>query len=141
MEQGRGLVNLGSPVTVGLSTVPHGRWRLDLSGQANHAGTTRLEDRYDPMLTVADVIITARRSAAAQSCVATVGKVVVEPNGVNSIRSSVLAWLDARGEKEADVRRVAEAVGRVDGQISEESFTAATAFDPDLRDRLGHRPR
>ena len=29
---------------------PHGRWRFDFRGEANHAGTTRLDDRRDPML-------------------------------------------------------------------------------------------
>ena len=31
---------------------PHGRWRFDFAGEANHAGTTRLADRRDPMLTL-----------------------------------------------------------------------------------------
>ena len=136
VEQGRGLIDLDSPVAVASSILPHGRWRLDLIGEANHAGTTRLQDRRDPMLTLAEVIGTARTSAAARGCVATVGKLQVEPNAINAIPSRVLAWLDARGQDEAEVRRVAAAVGRVGGEISEESFTTATLFDPDLRDRL-----
>jgi len=45
VEQGRGLIDLGRAVAVGSSIWPHGRWRIDLDGEANHAGTTRLEDR------------------------------------------------------------------------------------------------
>ena len=42
VEQGRGLVDrLDRPVGVGTAIWPHGRWRLDLPGEANHAGTTR----------------------------------------------------------------------------------------------------
>ncbi len=37
----------------GRSIWPHGRWRIELPGEANHAGTTRLEDRRDPMLAYA----------------------------------------------------------------------------------------
>ncbi len=136
VEQGRSLVELGRPVAVGSSIWPHGRWRLDLVGEANHAGTTRLADRNDPMLTLAEVIVAARRAAEARGCVATVGKVRVQPNGVNAIPSRVTAWLDARGPREAAVREVAAAVGAVGGAIAEESFTAATAFDPELVERL-----
>src|SRR3954470_22915593 len=53
VEQGRGLVDLDRPVAVATSIWPHGRWRLDLPGEGNHAGTTRLEDRDDPMLALA----------------------------------------------------------------------------------------
>ena len=40
VEQGRALVDLGHPVGVGSDIWPHGRWRVDLPGEANHAGTT-----------------------------------------------------------------------------------------------------
>ncbi|MGF7236189.1 MAG: allantoate amidohydrolase, partial [Frankia sp.] len=111
VEQGRGLADLGRPVAVGSSIWPHGRWRLDLEGEANHAGTTRLADRHDPMLDLAHVVTTARTSAGVLGCVATVGKIQVIPNGVNAIPSRVTAWLDARGPVEDDVRSVVRAVG------------------------------
>jgi beta-ureidopropionase / N-carbamoyl-L-amino-acid hydrolase len=137
VEQGRGLIELGRPVAVGSVIRPHGRWRIDLDGQANHAGTTRLKDRSDPMLDLATVIQAARAAAAAQGCVATVGKVRVEPNGVNAIPSRVTAWLDARGPDEAEVRAVVESVGvRSGGLAVQESWTPETVFDVPLADRL-----
>lgn len=137
VEQGRGLADLDRPVAVGASINPHGRWRLDLVGEANHAGTTRLVDRHDPMLVLAEVIATARRSAHTYGAVATVGKVVVEPNGINAIPSLVRAWLDARGPVAADVRRVAADVAAAAGTAAaEESFTDQTDFAPDLAQRL-----
>jgi N-carbamoyl-L-amino-acid hydrolase len=137
VEQGRGLIDLGAPVAVASAIRPHGRWRLELAGEANHAGTTLLVDRHDPMLDLAQVILTARSAAAERGCVATVGKVRVRPNGVNAIPSAVTAWLDARGPVADDVRAVAEAVGVAGRTVAEEeSFTPATVFDADLRDRL-----
>jgi len=137
VEQGRGLVDLGRPVAVGSAIWPHGRWRLDLDGEANHAGTTRLEDRRDPMLDLATTVLAAREAAQAHGCLATVGKVRVEPNGVNAIPSRVTAWLDARGEDEAAVRAVVAAVGRRSGSTAnEESWTAETVFDVSLVKRL-----
>src|SRR5450756_610242 len=137
IEQGRGLIDLGRPVAVASSSLPHGRWRIDLEGEANHAGTTRLEDRHDPMLALATTVLAARAAASEHGCVATVGKVRVEPNGVNAIPSRVTAWLDARGPGEAGVRAVVEAVGRQSGAIAvEESWTPETAFDAALAQRL-----
>ena len=137
VEQGRALADLQRPVAVGSSIWPHGRWRFDLGGEANHAGTTRLADRDDPMLVLADVITAARHSAAHRGCVATVGKVQVHPNGVNAIPSAVTAWLDARGPHENGVRGVVSDVSGVARALAvEESFTTDTTFDPDLAARL-----
>jgi len=137
VEQGRGLIDRGRPVAVGSVIRPHGRWRIDLEGEANHAGTTRLEDRHDPMLDLATTVLAAREAAEVHGCVATLGKVRVEPNGVNAIPSRVTAWLDARGPGEAEVRAVVEAVGRQSGSTAvEESWTPETVFDIPLAQRL-----
>jgi beta-ureidopropionase / N-carbamoyl-L-amino-acid hydrolase len=137
VEQGRALDGLGAPVGVAESIWPHGRWRLDLRGRADHAGTTRLADRDDPMLALAAVVQEARAAAERRGALATVGKLRVEPNGVNAIPSAVTAWLDARGPAEDAVRAVVADVGGAAGVAPvEESWTPSTAFDPSLRDRL-----
>jgi N-carbamoyl-L-amino-acid hydrolase len=140
VEQGQGLVDLDSPVAVGSAIWPHGRWRADLPGQANHAGTTRLADRHDPMLAYARLVLAARDSAERHASVATCGKVTVRPNGVNAIPSHVTAWLDARGPEPGDVRatvaELAELVTVAGGTFAEESWTDRTPFDAGLRDRL-----
>src|SRR5664280_1046317 len=137
IEQGRALIDLGRPVAVGSSIWPHGRWRITLDGEANHAGTTRLEDRHDPMLELAATVLAARAAATELKCVATVGKVAVEPNGVNAIPSRVTAWLDARGPDEAGVRAVVVNVGAESRRRPvEESWTPETPFDVPLAQRL-----
>jgi N-carbamoyl-L-amino-acid hydrolase len=138
VEQGRGLVDLAQPVAVGSGIWPHGRWRMELPGQANHAGTTRLVDRHDPMLAYAQAILLARASAHRHGVVATCGKVAVEPNGVNAIPSRVTAWLDSRGLDPAKVRAVvADLNTLVSGHGgTEESWTPPTEFDAALRARL-----
>lgn len=137
VEQGRALDDLGAPVGVAESIWPHGRWRLDLRGRADHAGTTRLADRDDPMLALAAVVLEARAAAERRGALATVGKVRVEPNGVNAIPSAVTAWLDARGPAEDAVRALVGDAGAAAGtEPVEESWTPSTSFDPELRDRL-----
>jgi N-carbamoyl-L-amino-acid hydrolase len=148
VEQGRALVDLAQPVAVGTDIWPHGRWRLDFPGEANHAGTTRLEDRHDAMLGFAGAVLAAREAATTHGCVATVGKVAVTPGGVNAIPSAVTGWLDARGSSPRAVRRavadVRSMVEQVGGVVSEESWTASTPFDEALAARLqvvlGHVP-
>lgn len=63
VEQGRSLDLTGDPVGIASAIWPHGRWRFDFRGEANHAGTTRLVDRRDPMLTYAETVLAARREA------------------------------------------------------------------------------
>jgi len=138
IEQGIGLADLGRPVAVGSGIWPHGRWRFTLDGEANHAGTTRLADRHDPMLGLAAAIMCARELAGRNGVLATCGKVVVEPNGVNAIPSRVTGWLDARG---ADPRSVRAMVGEFaaalpTGSLAQESWTDATPFDSYLVSRL-----
>jgi N-carbamoyl-L-amino-acid hydrolase len=140
VEQGRALVHLDQPVAVASAIWPHGRFRIELPGEANHAGTTQLADRRDPMLAYAQLVLEARDAAKRHDSLATCGKVRVEPNGVNAIASQVTAWVDARGAVERDVRatvadvtRMAESAG---GSVIEESWTDETAFDVLLRERI-----
>jgi beta-ureidopropionase / N-carbamoyl-L-amino-acid hydrolase len=133
VEQGRGLVDLGAAIGVGTAIWPHGRWRVELVGEANHAGTTRLADRHDPMLDYARLVLAARDAAERQGAVATCGKVRVEPNGVNAIPSRVTAWVDARAPRADAVRRVIASLG---APAAEESWTDETEFDRPLRERV-----
>jgi N-carbamoyl-L-amino-acid hydrolase len=151
VEQGRALADPDaydqstSAVGVGSDIWPHGRWRVDIPGTANHAGTTRLEHRDDAMLKQAALVLATRAAATRHGCLATVGKVRVEPGAVNAIASHVTLWLDARGADEAAVRRV---VADVEGAalphgatVTEESWTATTRFDADLVQRLAATSR
>ncbi|MFD6139761.1 allantoate amidohydrolase [Promicromonospora sp. NPDC060271] len=150
VEQGRYLADLpadeAAPVAVGAAIWPHGRWRVDLAGEANHAGTTPLAHRHDPMLDLARLITDVRAAAEHAGALATLAKVQVEPNGVNAIPSRVRAWIDARAETEDAVRTVLAALaGPLDApdlgpaggwSPVEESWTPATVFDPALAARL-----
>jgi beta-ureidopropionase / N-carbamoyl-L-amino-acid hydrolase len=137
IEQGRALIDTEHRVAVASSIWSHGRWRLEIQGEANHAGTTRLQDRHDPMLGLAEVTQAARRSADTHGCLATIGRVQVRPNAVNAIPSRVDAWLDARAPAEHEVRVVAAEVAAAGKTTAvEESFTPTTHFSSSLRDRI-----
>ena len=148
IEQGRALVDLDAPIGIGSSIKPHGRWRFSFEGQANHAGTTRLEDRRDPMLPFAAAVLRARELAAERGGVATFGRVQVEPNATNAVPSNVTAWLDARGPNQEIVDEIVEGVLKVadararDEQmtvtVTAESVSTVVTFSAEVRSRL-HR--
>jgi N-carbamoyl-L-amino-acid hydrolase len=136
-ETVRGLAGLERAVGVASEIWPHGRWRIDLEGRADHAGTTALVDRDDPMLALAELVLAARSSAQRHDALATVGKVEVRPNAVNAIASSVTAWLDARGADEDRVRATVAALAGTQGvQAVLESWTGRTGFDAALSRRV-----
>lgn len=147
VEQGRYLADTEYAVAIGEQIWPHGRWRLTFRGAADHAGTTELTDRHDPMLAFASSVLQARHSATQLGARATVGKAQVRPNGTNAIPSEVTAWLDARAADEGTVRALVEEVALAarwraeqDGvtlDVTEESWSPAVAFAPDLSARLG----
>lgn len=146
VEQGRALAPLGHAVAIAESIWPHGRWRLDFTGVADHAGTARFADRRDPMLPYASTVLAARRAAAERGALATFGKVIAEPGGANGVPSAVHAWLDARAPEEAVLRdtvtTVCSAAERaaaeqgVSFSVRQESATPVVRFDRDLRGRI-----
>jgi len=169
VEQGRALVDRDAAVGLGSQIWPHGRYRFDLTGEANHAGTTAMMDRRDPMITYANVALVANQVARAlgvrathppgyQSgyearrpgeARATFGRVEVTPNGTNAVPSRVRAWLDARAADEATLEQLvrtvheqAKAVAKsehTEVEMTAESVSPATVFDPELANRLATR--
>jgi beta-ureidopropionase / N-carbamoyl-L-amino-acid hydrolase len=140
IEQGRGLIDLGRAVAVGNGLWAHGRWRIEIPGEANHAGTTRLSDRRDAVIGCSHAVLAARAAAEAHGTLATVGKISIQPGGVNAIASSVTAWLDARAAGEPALRAtLAQIEAEVAGSgavVTKESWTPQTSFDDALVSRL-----
>ena len=146
VEQGRDLVDRGAAVGVASGIWPHGRYRYEFRGSADHAGTTRMEDRADPMLTYAMTALAANKQARLAQQRATFGRLDVIPNSTNSVPSGVTAWLDARASSSSSLEQL---VGAIERQASErasrdgtsltvtpESVSDAVTFSPDLASRI-----
>ena len=146
IEQGKALVEMGAPVGVASAIWPHGRWRMDFTGDGDHAGTTRMADRHDPMMTFAYTVLAANKEARLAGALATVARVEVEPNATNAIPSLVRGWLDARAEDtptldrlvDAVLKRAVERAGRDGTQVvvEPESVSPEVAFDVPLSARM-----
>ncbi|MGH3587813.1 MAG: allantoate amidohydrolase [Pseudonocardia sp.] len=146
VEQGRDLVDRDAPVGVASAIWPHGRYRFEFTGEANHAGTTRMEDRKDPMLSYAMTALAANKQARLAGSRATFGRVDVQPNGTNAVPSRVTGWLDARAETTEGLESMLDEIGRLAGEradrdgtllvVTTESFSSVVNFDPALARRI-----
>jgi N-carbamoyl-L-amino-acid hydrolase len=146
IEQGRALADLDAALGIAGGIWPHGRWRLDFAGRADHAGTAALADRRDPMIPYAATVLAAREAAVEHGARATIGKVIAEPGAANAVCSAVRAWLDVRAPDgrtlEDTVDQILAAAGqesganRVEMTSRPESFSPEVEFDPELAGRL-----
>jgi beta-ureidopropionase / N-carbamoyl-L-amino-acid hydrolase len=155
VEQGRGLVERAAPVGLASTILAHGRWRFRFTGEANHAGTTPLRDRHDPMLPACGLVLTARQAAAqVPHGRATVGRLVPNPGGTNVIPSTVDVWLDARAPQGTHTRLMVDRIITQARQqaaeegcrmtVTEESYSDTMRLDRtlagELSDLLGGVP-
>ena len=145
VEQGRLLHDADPYAVIGIGSqiVAHGRWRMTLTGEGNHAGTTRPGDRHDPMIPAAAAILAARRALSLhEGAVATIGRMQPIPGGTNVIASSVNAWMDVRfGSAAQTAGLVDEIVSAVREEaelegcslvVHRESLSDQVMFDPAL---------
>ncbi|MBW4042318.1 MAG: allantoate amidohydrolase [Acidobacteria bacterium] len=147
IEQGRGLADRGAPIALASGILAHGRWRIAITGRGDHAGTTRMADRADPVVAAARVILQVEAAAlAAPGARATVGRVEAVPGGTNVIASRVDLSLDVRAGDGAAVRALVariEESGSLEAArngcgfaIERSSWSDEVVFDVPLREEL-----
>jgi allantoate deiminase len=104
IEQGPVLARAGAPLGVVSGIVGYARGELVFRGRAGHAGTTPMDGRDDALVEAAAAVLRIREEARAiPEAVATVGRIEVEPGGVNVIPSIARISIDARAP---DVERL-----------------------------------
>jgi beta-ureidopropionase / N-carbamoyl-L-amino-acid hydrolase len=98
IEQGPKLDEAGIPIGVVSSIVGLGGGVVEFRGRADHAGTTPMTSRQDPMRAAAEIITALPGIAASVSdaAVATCGRVDTVPGGANVVPSLVRVTLDFR---------------------------------------------
>jgi N-carbamoyl-L-amino-acid hydrolase len=166
VEQGRALADLGQPVAIATSILAHGRWALRFAGEGNHAGTTAMAGRRDPVAAAARTVLAARDLALAAdqapadnskthagagtgpaaAARATVGQAELIPGGTNVIASVATLSLDCRAGDDASLDALVAAIADAAGQaasaegctvtISQASLSPLVEFDAGLRARI-----
>jgi acetylornithine deacetylase/succinyl-diaminopimelate desuccinylase-like protein len=129
-EQGPRLALAGAPLAVVTGIVGYVRGERVVEGKAGHAGTTPMDVRADALVEAAGQILRIRDVARSiEGAVATVGRVEVEPGGVNVVPGRVRFTIDARAP---DEDRLARLVGELDldaGRAVQPTTFAGIAVD------------
>ena len=98
IEQGAILEREGYPIGI-VSTITGSRWlRVRVSGRQDHAGTTPMDLRRDPVAGAAHMIerVTAAATRMGRPAVATVGRIAANPGSVNVVPGWCEFTIDAR---------------------------------------------
>jgi beta-ureidopropionase / N-carbamoyl-L-amino-acid hydrolase len=111
IDQSRDVAAAGKPAGVVTRLAARMRVQAELTGRADHAGTTPREDRHDALAAAARVIVRADAEAAQRlGMVFTASRLEVEPNAPTTVPSLARLWLDARAPVAEAVTSWREAV-------------------------------
>ena len=107
IEQGKRLLERKIPV--GVVTAITGIYReiVVVSGEANHAGTTLMEDRNDALTASAEIVLALEkvcRNHPASEVVGTVGRMVISPNAANIIPEKAQFVVEIRGKSREEIQ-------------------------------------
>ncbi len=111
------------------------RWmEVTITGAANHAGATPMDQRHDAVLAAAKFIVAINDAIRGEPGrqVATVGRVVATPNTTNVIAGQVVMTIDLRDLDTAKLTRfqaVFERLAREIGTATETAFTFRKLVD------------
>ncbi|WP_205762862.1 M20 family metallo-hydrolase [Aneurinibacillus aneurinilyticus] len=108
IEQGKRLEQQNISVASVDKIVGIYRDKMTVIGEANHAGTTMMEHRFDALTAAAEMVLIAEKMAREdpKDTVCTVGKFDIFPNAANIIPGKVEFVLEVRGETEEDIQQL-----------------------------------
>jgi len=148
VEQGPGLWNNDQPVAVVGAIAGRKQYRLTVKGVANHAGSTRMSDRFDALAGAGEVIVAMERLARelAHDSVITVGQISCKPNAMNVIAEEATLTIDFRspsmdvlGRGDVLIRKQIDAISdhrRLTYELDDVEFHPALAMDERVCARL-----
>jgi len=136
IEQGPVLEAEGVEIGVVTSIVGLRGYRVRLTGEANHAGTTPMGLRRDAFVGAARIALELRDAARSREAVtANVGKIAVEPGGANVVPGLAEFTIDVRATTTADMVELEAVVGEIVARVAEEEglevdLLASFSLDP-----------
>lgn len=116
IEQGPILEAKQKPIGVVTSIAAPSRFKVTVTGQADHSGTTPMEMRKDALVAAAEIIIAVEKCCRRYSdmnkgrVVGTVGAIKVEPGVINAVPGRAELSVDIRSITAAAKNRVTELV-------------------------------
>jgi N-carbamoyl-L-amino-acid hydrolase len=148
IDQTQDLERLGEPAGAVRAMAARMRLAVVLTGRADHAGTTRRDERADALHAAARLILAADELAGSdRDFLVTATRILAEPNAFTTIPGRVRLWIDARtpdGDRLAAWRE--ELAGHagtlgVECELTTASQSPALQFDEKVRTALGDLPQ
>ncbi|MDX2183001.1 MAG: Zn-dependent hydrolase [Gemmatimonadaceae bacterium] len=120
IEQGGRLEQAGRQIGVVEGIVGLHWLQVTVTGMANHAGATPMDQRQDALLAAARFTVAVNEEVrrAAGRTVATVGRLVVSPNTTNIIPAQVVLTVDLRDLEAATIARFAQRFRQLGAEIA-----------------------
>ncbi|MDZ4673577.1 MAG: hydantoinase/carbamoylase family amidase, partial [Gemmatimonadota bacterium] len=141
IEQGGLLEQAGLQVGVVQGIIGLRWFEVTIEGFSNHAGTTPMDQRQDAMLAAARFIVAVNEAVRSEPGrqVATVGRVIAEPNTRNVIPGRVTLTIDLRDLDPAKLTRFSAAFERIGREVGVATrttfaFRQVTSSAPALAD-------
>lgn len=122
IEQGRVLETAGCPLGIVEAIASPHRYRLTVSGRADHSGATPMDMRRDALCGASEIILAAEsigKRYAPRQVVATVGNIEAVPNVMNVIAGKAVLLLDVRGSEVISVKQAAGDILREADEIAQ----------------------
>lgn len=144
IEQGKRLESANIPIGIVDNIVGIYRDQLKITGVANHAGTTMMQDRTDALTAASEVVLAVEDVLRDQDsdAVATVGKFDVSPNAANIIPGKVELIIEIRSRSAKERRHVRDKMYECFEEIAKKRNVAINInnildqqecdFDPDI---------
>jgi beta-ureidopropionase / N-carbamoyl-L-amino-acid hydrolase len=103
-------------------------WEATVSGIANHAGTTPMDQRHDALVSAAELVLAVNAAAMASPGhqVATVGRIRAEPGAPNVIPGKVVLSVEVR---DLDGKRIQAVFERISSRAAEIARTRGTSIE------------
>ncbi len=127
IEQGPVMERSGARLGIVSAIAGQRRFGVSVEGVAGHAGTVPMAGRADALCAASEMVLAVERAALdAGDTVATVGRLVVEPNQTNVVPGRVAFRIDLRSVDDACIDTADRAIRARAGQIAAQRGTAVT---------------
>ncbi|WP_339207997.1 Zn-dependent hydrolase [Paenibacillus sp. FSL K6-3182] len=110
IEQGRVLEELNKAVGIATAIYGHRWFEVTIHGRADHAGTTPMKLRQDPMPAAAEVVLAVEQIAVKHGGVVTTGTFKLAPAAINVIPGEAVFTLDVRHESLESLNKLEVAI-------------------------------
>jgi len=113
IEQAEQLETAGVPAGVVTNIVGLSRCDVTITGEANHAGSTLMNERADALAAASEFVLDVERASTEQAersptAVGTIGNIEVSPNAPNVIAGEVSLTIDIRDVEYASIKAIVD---------------------------------